>query len=207
MSSSLTEILTHNFPSIPIFFEGNEIFITGGTGFMGKALVEKLLRSCPKIKTIYLLMRPKKNKSVSERLDMYKEESIFYRLNNDNPAMLNKLVVIEGDVSLLKLGMSQEDFRRMENVSIIFHVAASVRFDDDLKYAVIMNTRGTREVMKFAETLKNLIICVHVSTTYCNPKHDITIEEIVYPPPADWMNTIKAAENTDEEMLKVLTIK
>jgi fatty acyl-CoA reductase len=44
---------------IPGFFKGRCIFITGGTGFMGKVLVEKLLRSCPDIETIYLLMRPK----------------------------------------------------------------------------------------------------------------------------------------------------
>ena len=51
------------------FYEGKTIFITGGTGFIGKVVVEKLLRSCPKIKCIYFLVRPKKGKSCDERME------------------------------------------------------------------------------------------------------------------------------------------
>lgn len=54
--------------SVREFYRDRSIFITGGTGFMGKVLVEKLLRSCPDIKNIYLLMRPKKNQDVQQRL-------------------------------------------------------------------------------------------------------------------------------------------
>ena len=50
------------------FFNGRSVFITGATGFMGKVLVEKLLRSCPDIKCLYLLMRPSKGKDVACRL-------------------------------------------------------------------------------------------------------------------------------------------
>ena len=56
-------------PSIPNFYAGRSLFITGATGFMGKCLVEKLIRACPDIKCIYLLIRPKKGKGPQERLD------------------------------------------------------------------------------------------------------------------------------------------
>lgn len=56
------------YTSVKDFYRDRSIFITGGTGFMGKVLVEKLLRSCPDIKNIYLLMRPKKGQNVQERL-------------------------------------------------------------------------------------------------------------------------------------------
>lgn len=59
--------LTEN-ESIKKFYDGAEIFITGGSGFIGKVLIEKLLRSCPRIKTIYVLMRPKRNKSIRIRI-------------------------------------------------------------------------------------------------------------------------------------------
>jgi fatty acyl-CoA reductase len=49
------------------FFSGSCVLITGATGFVGKALVEKLLRSCPDIKTIYLLIRPKRGLDVQTR--------------------------------------------------------------------------------------------------------------------------------------------
>ena len=56
-------------PEIADFYNGQSAFITGATGFMGKVLVEKLLRSCPQIKCIYLLLRPSKGKDVANRLD------------------------------------------------------------------------------------------------------------------------------------------
>lgn len=56
------------YTSVKNFYRDRSIFITGATGFMGKVLVEKLLRSCPDIKNIYLLMRPKKGQNVQERL-------------------------------------------------------------------------------------------------------------------------------------------
>lgn len=51
------------------FLTGKCVFLTGGTGFLGKVLVEKLLRSCPKIDSIFLLVRSKKGKDIHERLD------------------------------------------------------------------------------------------------------------------------------------------
>lgn len=44
------------------------LFITGGTGFVGKVFLEKLLRSCSELRKIYVLTRPKKGKDPNERL-------------------------------------------------------------------------------------------------------------------------------------------
>jgi fatty acyl-CoA reductase len=60
------------------FYEDRSIFITGATGFMGKVLVEKLLRSCPGINRLYILMRPSKGKEVAVRL----QELISNEVNN-----------------------------------------------------------------------------------------------------------------------------
>jgi len=54
--------------NIAEFYNGRSVFITGATGFMGKVLVEKLLRSCPGVVHLYLLMRPAKGKDVTCRL-------------------------------------------------------------------------------------------------------------------------------------------
>lgn len=51
------------------FFRDKSIFLTGVTGFVGCVLLEKLLRSCPHIKRIFLLIREKKGKSSQERLE------------------------------------------------------------------------------------------------------------------------------------------
>ena len=49
------------------FYNEGKVLITGSTGFIGKALTEKLLRTCVTVSTIYLLIRPKKGQSCEER--------------------------------------------------------------------------------------------------------------------------------------------
>lgn len=48
-------------------FRNGIVLITGSTGFLGKILSEKLLRSCP-VKNIVLLVRSKKDLSASQRV-------------------------------------------------------------------------------------------------------------------------------------------
>jgi fatty acyl-CoA reductase len=49
-------------------FRGAGVFLTGCTGFLGTLLLEKLLRSCAGVKTIFLHIRSKKGKTHAERL-------------------------------------------------------------------------------------------------------------------------------------------
>lgn len=95
-----------------------------------------------------------------------------------NPSVLDKMIGIEGDVGALGLGLSSEQLEQLKDVSVVFHSAASVRFDDILKSAIILNTRGTHETIKFALTLSNLVSFVHVSTTYCYPDQRFLGEKV-----------------------------
>ncbi|KAG5861137.1 hypothetical protein JTB14_030680 [Gonioctena quinquepunctata] len=103
--------------------------------------------------------------------------------------------------------MSKEDRQLIiNNVQIVIHSAASVRFDDSLKYSIILNVRGTREVVNLALEVENLSVFVHISTTYCNADKNV-IEEKIYPSHADWRSTIELAEEYDDDTLKSMTIK
>lgn len=51
------------------YFFGRSILVTGAYGFMGKVLLEKLLYACPNIKNIYIMVRPKRGKSIELRLE------------------------------------------------------------------------------------------------------------------------------------------
>jgi alcohol-forming fatty acyl-CoA reductase len=51
------------------FFAGKNVLVTGVTGFLGKVLVEKLLRSCGSIGRVYVLVRPKKGGNVKNYSD------------------------------------------------------------------------------------------------------------------------------------------
>lgn len=50
------------------YFAGKTVMLTGGTGFIGKVLVEKLLRCCPDVDKIYLLIRPKAGQDPVDRI-------------------------------------------------------------------------------------------------------------------------------------------
>lgn len=58
------------------FYNGKNFFITGGTGFVGLCLIEKILRRIPDSGKIYLLMRPKKGKDISERLKEFPKHPV-----------------------------------------------------------------------------------------------------------------------------------
>lgn len=66
--------------SIEQFYENAVVIISGGTGFLGKILVEKLLRSFD-VKKIYLLIRNKNNVNVDDRLQNFFKESVETRRN------------------------------------------------------------------------------------------------------------------------------
>lgn len=51
------------------FFDGKTVLITGATGFLGKVLLEKLLRACPNVKYVAVLIRKKKSKTPEQRLE------------------------------------------------------------------------------------------------------------------------------------------
>lgn len=62
------------------FYSGKNVFLTGATGFVGIALVEKLLRAVPDIGNIYLLIRPKRGKTPAQRLQEYIDNPVSIRI-------------------------------------------------------------------------------------------------------------------------------
>lgn len=54
--------------NIASFLSGQNIFITGATGFLGQCLIEKLLSATPLIGKIYILIRAKHGFSPESRI-------------------------------------------------------------------------------------------------------------------------------------------
>lgn len=65
--------------------------------------------------------------------------------------------MISGDISTTALGISESDLCLLKDkVNIVFHTAATVKFDEDLKVALAINLLGTKEVVDFCKELNNL---------------------------------------------------
>lgn len=67
--------------TIPEFYRGRCIFMTGATGFMGKVLVHKLLTDCGDLDRLYLLVRAKKGVEPKQRLEEYVNHMVRYLQN------------------------------------------------------------------------------------------------------------------------------
>ncbi|XP_039752663.1 fatty acyl-CoA reductase wat-like [Pararge aegeria] len=186
-------------------FNGSTVLITGGTGFLGKLLVEKLLRSCPDVKKLYLIARPKKNKEITKRLQEQFDDELYNKLRKVSPDFEEKIGIIEGDVGLTGLGVSEEDRAKItKEVEFIFHGAATVRFDEALKTAVEINVRGTREMLHLARACTKLRAYVHISTAYSNcPLNEI--DEKFYEAPLAGDKLIDLVENMDVKILNSIT--
>jgi len=55
--------------NIKEFYVGRTIFLTGTTGFVGKVVLEKILRSLPMINKLFIMIRSKKGITVRERFE------------------------------------------------------------------------------------------------------------------------------------------
>ncbi|XP_063629941.1 putative fatty acyl-CoA reductase CG5065 [Cydia splendana] len=191
--------------SIRDFYKGKNILVTGGCGFMGKVLIEKLLYTIPDIGRVYLLMRPKRGKTVEQRLEHMLSSQMFNRLKRDQKRAVQKIILIQGDVLTDDLGISSEDMKTLsEDVSVVFHLAATLRMEATLKDSVAMNTVGTQRALSVARRLKKLVMFVHVSTAFCYPDYDV-LEEKFHDPPADPHDVIRLCEWLDDKQVSLLT--
>lgn len=120
--------------TIDEFYRDKCIFVTGATGFLGKVLIEKLLRECPTLKAIYLLLRSRGGQESRKRLRELLDSEVFERLRRENSGALLKVKSVSGDITFDGLGLTTQDLNELkENVSIVIHSAATIRFDEPLK--------------------------------------------------------------------------
>jgi thioester reductase-like protein len=153
---------------------GDNVFLTGGTGFLGAEIMKRILRSHPKTR-LTLLVRSTHRETARERLDRQllrsfgQEEASRYR---------ERIDVVNGDISLRGLGMDNDRIQSLQSrVDQVIHCAATIRFDLPLDVARRDNTEGTRNILTFAEGIQRLRRLDYVGTAYVAGQRDGLVKE------------------------------
>ncbi|KAL8194485.1 UNVERIFIED_CONTAM: Fatty acyl-CoA reductase 2 [Gekko kuhli] len=132
---------------------------------------------------------------------------VFDRVREEWPNFHEKIKAVNGELIQPNLAISPEDTQELlSEVSIIFHCAATVRFDEPLKHALLLNVMGTQQLLVLARQMQNLEAFIHVSTAFanCNQRH---IEEVIYPPPVEPKKLFDLVEWMDESLIQEITPK
>jgi alcohol-forming fatty acyl-CoA reductase len=191
--------------SVKSFYDGKIILVTGATGFLGRLMIAKLMRM-GNLKEILLLSRPKKGKSNEERLNKILSGFLFQEMEKYDAQFRSKLRLVNGDMEMISLGISDADREYIkDHVEIIVHAAATVRFDEEIRKAIMINIQGTRTILDIATECGKLQSFVHVSTAYSQcPRSEI--KETFYEPPMDYKQALQLLD-CDEMAIAPLTPK
>ncbi|KAK4433484.1 Fatty acyl-CoA reductase 2 [Sesamum alatum] len=165
------------------FFQGKNIFVTGATGFLGKALVEKLLRSTG-VGKIYVLIKAEDKAAAFDRLKSEIINSELFKCLQEKHGtsyeafITEKLIPVVGNICEPDLGMDFDSANTIMNeVDVIIQSAANTAFDDRYDMMLEANVMGPQRLMKFANRCKNLRLFAHISTAYVNGEREGVVFE------------------------------
>ncbi|XP_063241992.1 fatty acyl-CoA reductase wat-like isoform X1 [Bacillus rossius redtenbacheri] len=189
------------------FYKDCGVFVTGGTGFLGKLTIEKILRSCPDVRKVYVLIRPKKGLSIEERKKALLDNVVFDLLKHEQPDAVDKIVFVAGDCSSPRLGLSDSDYYHLtQHVNIMLHLAANVRFDETMKVAINTNIKGTMEAVRLCWDCFSLKAAVFVTTAFSNVNCKEVREEF-YDPPMQLEEVLALMDRVSEQELEIFSHK
>ncbi|GMS92424.1 hypothetical protein PENTCL1PPCAC_14599, partial [Pristionchus entomophagus] len=198
--------MTDRMPDVNSLFAGRTVFLTGGSGFVGKVVIEKFLTAVPDIKRIYVLVRSAKGKTADQRWADINTGVMFNRVRSDCPETLDKVLPVEGDITFDDMGLKEEDLQRvLEETSVVLHCAATVRFNDTLRNAIELNVKGVKRMINMCKRMPKLDSFVHCSTAYVNVDKEGEIEEKQYKVVCDPYKLIDGQSWMSDDMLDGIT--
>lgn len=170
------------------------------------------------VQRLYILLRAKKQIPDQQRIAGIYSTALFERLRQLDPGYMQRISIISGDMGALNLGIGAADLELLNgSVDLVVHAAANVRFDCPLAEIVLVNVRGTREMLRLAMGFQRLRAFVYVSTAFSH-SHRLNrrMEERFYATPmepeaiirlAEWCQVGPEGKSNDNGQLTLLTEK
>lgn len=140
-----------------------KVFITGFPGFLGSALVKRLLNRYGRDVAICCLIQDKFRELAESRAQemMVAQEAA------------GRIELVEGDITLPFLGMSQSQYEQLTKEIIeVYHLAAVYDLGVGRALAMRVNVDGTRHILALAETCPQLHRLQYVSTCYVSGRYE-----------------------------------
>lgn len=142
---------------------GRRVLVTGITGFMGEALLERLLSDFPDTRVV-ALVRPRGSHSGAARLARMTRKPAFRLLRERVGAaelaalVASRVEVIEGDLTRVPALPG--------DIDVVIHCAGEVSFDPPIDDAFRINVGGVQELVRALRAAGAAPHLVHVSTAY-----------------------------------------
>ena len=190
--------------------DGKRIAVTGATGFLGTALVERLLRSVPGC-LVVLLVRPGRRTDAPTRVkrEILRNDA-FDRLRHElgdsfADEMARRIHVVAGDVGTDGLGLSEEDAATFASCDVVVHSAAAVSFDSPLDAAVEVNLLGPSRVAEVLKARGSRAHLVAVSTAYVagtrrGDAPEALLPDTPFATEVDWRGEVAAARRARADL-------
>ncbi|VAH55543.1 unnamed protein product [Triticum turgidum subsp. durum] len=189
--------------SVVGYFRGKSILITGSTGFLGKVLVEKILRVQPDVKKLFLLIRAPDAESAKLRIQTeIIDREIFHVLKEKHGVRFNnfieeKICPLVGDIIYENFGLDNAQLGELsKDIDVIVNGAATTNFFERYDVAFDVNVLGVKHICAFATKCPKLRMLLHVSTAYVAGEQEGIIPE----KPILMGETIKAGRKTMKEL-------
>ncbi|KAJ1269629.1 hypothetical protein BS78_07G226300 [Paspalum vaginatum] len=155
------------------YFKGKSILITGSTGFLGKILVEKILRVQPDVHKIYLVVRGIDETCAKQRVQQEVIDTELFRVLREKHGksfqqfVEEKVVALAGDIVRENLGLEAPVLDALaKDIDVIVNIAATTNFYERYDVSLDVNVMGVKHLCQVAKQCTRLKMLMHVSTAF-----------------------------------------